>query len=124
MAEGLLRDMGPDKFDVFSAGSETHGLNPRGVQVMAEIGIDISGHQSELVEQYQGQTFDYVITVCEEAGNSRCPVFLGEAGKRLHWPFDDPAGAVGEEDEVRDVFRRVRDQIRSRLASYFKTPES
>jgi arsenate reductase len=115
MAEGLLRQLAPQSFEVHSAGSEAHGLNPRAVEVMKEIGVDISRQRSKRVDEYAGSTFDFVITVCGGAGQSACPVFLGKAGTRLHWPFDDPAGAAGSEEEKLRVFRRVRDEIKTRL---------
>ena len=118
MAEGLLRDMAPERFEVHSAGAVASGLSPTAVRVMAELGIDISHQKSKPVEEYAGQTFDCVITVCDRSENNPCPVFLGEAGSRLHWPFEDPAYARGEEEEVLGVFRRVRDQIRDRLEQF------
>ena len=83
---------------------------------MREIGIDISPHRSKSVDEFAGQAFDYVITVCDNA-NETCPVFPGTA-RRVHWPFDDPAAAQGSEDERKAVFRRVRDQIRARIAQF------
>ncbi len=109
MAEGFFRHYGNDKLEVFSAGIEPKGLNPKAVQVMEEIGIDISGQSSKHVSRYVGQSFDYVITVCDNAAKN-CPVFPGH-GKKLHWPFDDPAEATGSEEEILRVFRRVRDEI-------------
>ena len=120
MAEGLLRDIASENFEAFSAGAETHGLNPRAVKVMDEIGIDVSNHKSQLVSDYEGETFDFVVTVCDNAGNRPCPVFLGNAGKHLHTPFDDPAHATGSEEEILDVFRRVRDEIGIHLRTFVK----
>jgi len=117
MAEGLLRDMAPDKFDAHSAGAVASGLNPTAVEVMAELGIDISHQRSKPVDEYAGQTFDCVITVCSSSENNPCPVFLGEAGKQIHCAFDDPAYATGTEEEVLDFFRRVRDEIKAKLPS-------
>jgi protein-tyrosine-phosphatase len=113
MAEGLLRHIGPKAFDVHSAGAMATGLNPRAVVVMQEIGIDISTQWSKVVDQYAQETFDYVVTVCDESENNPCPVFLGEAGQQLHVPFDDPAYATGTEEEKLDFFRTVRDQIKA-----------
>ena len=99
MAEGWLRQMASDRFDVFSAGSVAAGLNPRAVKVMAEVGIDISRQRSKRVERFADRRFDYVVTVCDES-HRECPVFVGQVGKRLHWPFDDPAEATGRHEEV------------------------
>ena len=118
MAEGLLRDMAGDKYEVESCGAVATGLSSRAVQAMGEIGIDISQQQSQRDEEYQGQRFDYVITVCDESGEIPCPVFVGEAGERLHWPFDDPAYAVGNEEKVMEIFRRVRDEIKAKLEEF------
>ena len=120
MAEGLLRDMARDKFEVHSAGAVATGLSPNAVEVMAEIGIDISHHRSKRVEEFAGQAFDCVATVCDSLENNPCPVFLGQAGKRFNWPFEDPAYAIGDEQEVLAVFRRVRDQIRARVERFVK----
>lgn len=120
MAEGLLRQMAPGKFEVHSAGSAPTVVNANAVKVMAELDIDLSGHRSKGVEEFQAQTFDHVVTVCEGSESSTCPVFLGQAGKRLHWPFEDPADATGSEEQVLAVFRRVRDRIRARLEVFLK----
>ena len=113
MAEGLLRHVGANVFEVHSAGALATGLNPRAVDVMQEIGIDISTQWSKVVEQYAQETFDYVVTVCDESEDNPCPVFLGEAGQRLHVPFEDPAYATGSEEDKLDFFRVVRDQIKA-----------
>ena len=107
MAEGLLRHLAGDRFDVFSAGTKPAGLNPRAIDVMSEIGIDIASHRSKSVDEFAGRQFDYVITVCDCAKES-CPVFPG-AGKRIHKSFEDPASAVPAHQ--REVFSVVRDQI-------------
>ncbi len=115
MAEGFFRyylnqrGLKRAAASVYSAGLETHGLNPRAVRVMREIGIDIADHTSNDLQEYLGESFDYVITVCDNAAKN-CPVFPGPA-RRMHWPFSDPAGATGGEDEILEEFRRVRDQI-------------
>jgi arsenate reductase len=114
----FLRSAAPDKFDVFSAGDKATGLNVNAVEVMAEIGIDISLHRSESVYEYRDRSFNYVITVCGSEKDGSCPVFPGRADKRLHWPFDDPARAGGSEAEVLDVFRRIRDQIGDKVKSF------
>ena len=116
MAEGLLRRMGEDRFEVFSAGTHPGHVNPLAIEAMREIGIDINGHRSKSVDEFLGQEFDYVITVCDNA-NSNCPVFPGKT-ERLHWSFDDPAAAEGDESQRLAVFRRVRDEIESRLRDF------
>jgi arsenate reductase len=116
MAEGLLRHDGGDKFEVFSAGVEPGRVRPQAIEVMREAGIDISGHRSKSFDEFAGQEFDYVITVCDNA-NERCPVFTGKA-ERIHWSFDDPAAAEGVAAARLAVFRRVRDEIRERLREF------
>jgi arsenate reductase (thioredoxin) len=108
MAEGLLRHLAGDRFEVFSAGTKPAGLNPNAVAAMAEIGIDIAHHRSKSVEEFAGQSFDYVITVCDRA-NEVCPIFPG-TGKRLHHSFEDPGDA--------EAFRRVRDQLLEWLRAF------
>lgn len=110
MAEGFIRHIGQGKLEVYSAGIESLGLNPRAVRVMAEFGIDLSHHSSDALSKYNGVTFDYIITVCDHA-NEVCPVFPGRA-KRFHHSFDDPAKATGSEAEILQVFRKVRDEIK------------
>ncbi len=119
MAEGLLRDMAGDRFEVFSAGTRPAGLNPLAVSAMREIGIDISRHHSKSVEEFSRQPFDYVITVCDSAKES-CPIFPG-AVERLHYSFVDPAAAQGSDEERLAVFRRVRDQIGERLREFSRS---
>ena len=114
MAEGLLRHMAGDRFEVFSAGTRPAGLNPNAVKAMAEIGIDIAGSRSKSVEEYVGQHFDYIFTVCDHAREA-CPVFPG-GGEQLHESFEDPAGVPS--DQQLPVFRRVRDQIAERLRAF------
>ncbi|MEW6545229.1 MAG: arsenate reductase ArsC [Nitrospirota bacterium] len=116
MAEGLLRHLAGDRFEVASAGTRPAGLNPGAVEVMREIGLDIAHHRSKGIEEFQGETFAYVVTVCDRARES-CPVFPG-AATVLHWSFDDPAAAQGTEEERRAVFRRVRDEIASRIERF------
>jgi arsenate reductase len=113
MAEGLARHLKSDVLDPYSAGVEIHGLNPNAVKVMAEAGVDISGHSSKHVDQLQDIRFDYVVTVCDNARES-CPVFGGPA-KIVHSSFDDPprlAKSAQSEEEALDHYRRVRDEIR------------
>ena len=118
MAEGLLRADAGDRFEVYSAGTEPHGLNPLAVQVMSELDCDISGHSSDRVDVFAEEEFDFVITVCDHARET-CPVFPG--GRQLHWSFDDPAAAAGTQDERLPVFRRVRDEIRTQLRDFVAT---
>jgi arsenate reductase len=120
MAEGLLRHEGGDKFEVESAGVEPSFVRPQAIEAMREIGIDISGQRSKSVDEFSGQEFDYVITVCDNA-NERCPIFPGKT-TRIHWSFDDPAAAAGDEETRLSVFRRVRDEIRGRLRSFIAAP--
>lgn len=119
MAEGYLRHFAGDKAFIRSAGVETHGVNPRAVDIMAEDGIDISGHTSNHVDEYLEIDFDYVITVCDHAAE-RCPVLPGVAVK-LHQNFPDPAKAVGSADEVRQAFRTTRNRIRDFCKDFVST---
>lgn len=116
MAEGFLRDLAGDRFEVISAGLEPGIVNPKTVKVMKEIGIDISHHTSKDVNQFVGQNFDYIITVCDNA-NEYCPSFPGKA-ERIHWSFEDPAKAIGNEEEVLYLFRKVRNQVKSKLNDF------
>jgi arsenate reductase len=118
IAEGFLRHFAGNKAQIYSAGIETHGVNPKAIQVMAESGIDISGHTSNNVNEYAGIDFDYVITVCDNAKES-CPVFPAKAEK-FHYNFPDPAKATGTDEEVMDQFRRVRDMIKKYSQDFVK----
>ncbi len=114
MAEGFLRAMDRG-WEVYSAGTEpAEQVNPYAVEVMREVGIDLGGSRPKPVEQFLGEPFDLVLTVCGEAERS-CPVFRGRVGRRVHIGFEDPARAVGSPEEVRKVFRRVRDQIQGKM---------
>lgn len=113
MAEGLLRADHGDRFEVESAGSRATAVRPEAIAVMAEIGIDILGHRSKVVDEFADQRFDYVITVCDNARET-CPVYPGHAN-RIHHSFDDPAAQTGSEAERHAAFRRVRDEIRAYL---------
>ena len=115
MAEGWLRHLAGDQYDVFSAGTHPVGLNPGSVDAMAEVGIDISSHRSKNASEFISQPFDYVITVCDRAKES-CPHWSG-ARHLLHWSFDDPAG-VTDAKERRRVFSRVRDEIASSIRQF------
>ena len=111
IAEGYLRYFAKDKAEVYSAGIETHGVNPRAIATMKEDGIDISGHTSNNVNEYQNINFDFVITVCDNA-QENCPYFPGSAQK-FHYNFPDPAKAAGSEEEIMEVFQNVREQIKA-----------
>ncbi|HVS94127.1 MAG TPA: arsenate reductase ArsC [Mucilaginibacter sp.] len=118
MAEGYLRHYAGSKAKIYSAGIETHGVNPKAIQVMAEDGIDISGHTSNNVNEYAGIPFDYVITVCDNA-NENCPYLPGNF-QRFHQSFPDPAKATGNPEEIMDEFRRVRDMIKAYSMNFIK----
>ena len=113
MAEGLLRHLGNERFEVFSAGTEATVVRPMAIRAMAELGIDISHQQSKTLDRYLNEPFDNVITVCDTAAEA-CPVFPG-AARRRHWSFEDPSKATGSESEQLAVYRRVRDEIRARI---------
>jgi arsenate reductase len=110
IAHGYLAHFAKGKAEVYSAGVETHGVNPRAIQTMKEDGIDISTHTSNNVNEYSGINFDYIITVCDNA-KERCPYFPGTA-KRFHYNFPDPAKATGTEEEITNEFQRVRELIK------------
>jgi arsenate reductase len=118
MAEGWLRHLAGEVFDVKSAGTHPVGVNPRAIAAMAEVGIDISRHRSKRVNEFLGERPDYVITVCDRAKEA-CPTFP-EGAAVLHWSFDDPAEAQGSEDERMHVFRRVRDEIADRIETWLR----
>ncbi len=116
MAEGLLRHAAGDVYDVFSAGTKPTRVRPEAITVMREVGIDISGHRSKSVDEFAGQNFDYVITVCDNAKES-CPIFPAKT-TRIHWSIDDPATVQGAEEERLLAFRRARDELRARLNGF------
>jgi arsenate reductase len=116
MAEGLLRHMAGDRLEVHSAGTRPGNVRPEAIAALAELGIDIRGHWSKHVDTFAGQPFDYVITVCDHAKES-CPVF-GVRTQRIHWSFEDPAAATGDEAHRLAEFRRIRDQIAQRLSEF------
>ena len=118
MAEGLLRHDGGSRFEVESAGVEASFVRPQAIEAMREIGIDISAHRSKSFDEFLGQSFDFVITVCDNAAE-QCPVFPGKV-ERIHWSFDDPAAAVGNEVQKLETFRRVRDEIRGKLKEFIE----
>ena len=110
MAEGWLRHFAKDKAEVYSAGIETHGVNPKAIQFMKEAGIDISNHTSNHINEYKEIDFDYIITVCDHA-KENCPYFPANA-KRFHHNFSDPSKVKGSEEEIANAFRATRDEIR------------
>ena len=118
MAEGLLRHDAGNVYEVFSAGTKPTRVRPEAIAVMREVGIDISGHRSKSVDEFAGQDFDYVITVCDNAKES-CPIFPAKT-KRIHWSIDDPAAVQGPEEERLAAFRRIRDELRARLQTFAK----
>jgi len=121
MAEGLLRKMAGDRFEVESAGVDPVRVRPEAIEAMREIGVDISAHRSKSVDEFARQEFDYVVTVCDNA-REHCPVFPGKT-ERIHWSFDDPAKASGDEAARLVVFRRVRDEIENRLREFVSGKE-
>lgn len=119
IAEGYLRYFAGEKADVYSAGIEVHGVNPRAITTMKEDGIDISAHTSNHIDEYRTIAFDYVITVCDNA-RERCPFFPTKAVK-LHQNFPDPAKAQGSEEEITAEFRRVRERIKNYSKEFVET---
>ncbi len=113
MAEGLLRHVAGDRFEAISAGTEATRVRPLAVRAMEEMGIDITGQESKTLDRYLEESFDYVITVCDDAKEA-CPFFPG-AANRLHWSLEDPSRVEGSEEERLAVFRLVRDRIRERI---------
>jgi len=118
MAEGILQNMNPD-LEVLSAGTKPEkAVNPYAIRVMSEIGIDISLNHPKNVDEFVNLPFDYVITVCDNAKES-CPVFTGHVKHRLHIGFADPAGAVGTDEEIMDVYRKTRDEIKKEFSKLY-----
>jgi arsenate reductase len=113
MAEGWLRYLAGDRFEVASAGTEATRVRPLAARAMAEVGVDLSGHASKTLERFLPQLWDYVVTVCDDA-NEACPIFPG-GRRRLHWSFPDPSKATGTEEEQLTVYRATRDAIRARI---------
>ena len=113
MAEGLLRHLGGERFEAFSAGTEATHVRPLAIEAMAERGIDVSQQESKTLDRYLGEPFDAVITVCDQAAEA-CPVFPG-AKRRLHWSFPDPSKATGTREEQLAVYRQVRDDIQAHI---------
>jgi arsenate reductase len=119
MGEGLFRHEGRGAYEVASAGTKPSRVRPEAVAVMKELGIDISGQRSKSVKEFEGQSFDHVVTVCDNARDN-CPVFPAGA-ERIHWSFEDPAAARGSEAERIAVFRRIRDQIHEKVKAFFRS---
>lgn len=122
MGEGLFRHEGRGEYEVASAGTNPGHVSAEAIAVMKELGIDISGHRSKSVGEFEGQSFDYVVTVCDNARDN-CPVFPGGA-KRIHWSLEDPAAVKGTEEERRDAFRRIRDQLYERVKAFYRDEEA
>ena len=116
MAEGLLRHHAGDRFEVFSAGTKPSRVRPEAIEVMRELDIDISAHRCKSVDEFQGQQFDYILTVCDNAKET-CPIFPGQA-LMFHQTFEDPAAAQGSHEERLALFRQVRDQLREFLKRF------
>lgn len=116
IAEGYLKHFANGKAQIYSAGIETHGVNPKAIEIMAEDNIDISKHTSNNVDEYSNITFDYIITVCDNA-NENCPIFPSQA-KRFHHSFPDPAKALGTETEIKTEFRKVREMIKKYTSDF------
>lgn len=116
MAEGLLRSDAGERFTVESAGTKPSTVRPEAIAVMQEVGIDITSHRSKHVDEFAGQNFDYVLTVCDNAKES-CPVFFGKT-TRLHHSFNDPAAVEGSEEKRLGAFRKVRDELRAYLKKF------
>jgi len=119
IADGYLKALGGDKYEVKSAGLEAHGLNPRAVATMKEDGIDISNHTSDVIDPEILAQADYIITLCGHA-NDNCPVVRNDKAERWHWGFDDPAKAIGTEEEITAKFREVRGSIKNRIEQFLK----
>lgn len=117
IADGFLQVLGGEQYEVKSAGLEAHGLNPRAVHVMKEVGVDISQHTSNVIDQETLNRADYIITLCGHA-DEHCPVISNPNVLKWHWGFEDPAKATGTEDEIMTQFRNVRDAIKSRIETF------
>ena len=121
MAEGILKHLAPDKFEVFSAGAHPCGVNPMAIKVLKEQGIDISDQRSKSIEEFKDKNFDYVITVCDVAKQT-CPVFPGEYEK-IHWSLEDPGLVQGTEGEKLQAFRETREKLKERIRDFLKGKE-
>ena len=116
MAEGILRHIAGDRFEVQSAGIDPSSVRPEAIEAMRDMGVDISSHRSNSVDEFLGECFDYIITVCDNAKES-CPLFPGNA-TRIHWGIDDPAEEKGSSDERLQAFRKARDEIKVKLVDF------
>jgi len=117
MGEGLFREEGGGAYEVSSAGTRPSRVRPEAIAAMREIGIDISGHRSKSIDEFAGQAFDFVVTVCDSARDA-CPIF--PATERIHWSLEDPAAVEGSEEERLAAFRRIRDQLRDRVKTFVR----
>lgn len=123
MAEGLWNKLGAGQWESHSAGSNPAGyVHPLAIEAMGEVGIDLTAARSKRADEFAGQAFDLVVTLCDHAKKT-CPIFPG-AKQTLHWPFDDPADATGTDEQRKVVFRRVRDEIHNRIKQYLKVSAS
>ncbi len=118
MAEGIVNHCLGDRFQAFSAGTEATRVNPLAIRVLAELDIDISGHRSKTMDEFAGESFDYVITLCGDA-NEKCPLFFGRV-ERMHIGFHDPSKTIGTDEEVMADFRKVRDEIKATMLEFFE----
>jgi arsenate reductase len=121
MAEGLWRHLAGDRYEVFSAGTRPGHVRPEAIAVMAELGIDLSGHRSKSVDEFAGQRLDLVVTVCDQA-RELCPIYPATT-RRLHWSFADPAAVEGSDETRLAAFRNIRDQIAVRLRAFLTSEE-
>src|SRR5262245_26443287 len=121
MAEGLLRHDADDRFEVVSAGTKPSRVRPEAIAVMREVGVDISGQRSKSIDEFAGQEFDYVLTVCDHAKET-CPIYSGHMN-RIHHSFEDPASVLGSEEDRLSAFRKVRDELRSYLRRFPEEPK-
>lgn len=115
-----MRALGDDRFEAYSAGAKPSSVHPLAIRVLTEIGVDVSNHRSKWVEKSVGKEFDYIITLCGENAKDVCPVFIGKAKQTLHWNFIDPKEAVGNDQEVLAVFRKVREEIKTNIEEFVK----
>ncbi|MHB8931373.1 MAG: arsenate reductase ArsC [Melioribacteraceae bacterium] len=119
MAEGFLKSF-DSQLEIYSAGTNpSEQVHPKAIQVMKEVGIDLSQNYPKMVDKFLGESFDYVITVCDNAKET-CPVFIGKVGKQLHIGFEDPADATGTEEEILSEFRRIRDEIKNDFYKFYE----
>ena len=119
MAEGFLKSF-DSELEVYSAGTNpSKQVHPKAIQVMKEVGIDLSQNYPKMVDKFLNESFDFVITVCDNAKET-CPVFIGKVGKQLHIGFEDPADATGTEEEILNTFRRIRDEIKNDFYEFYK----